>query len=93
MMIDYTPQQLEQVEKLASIYMKITDIALVIEVDPDELRADISNEKSEVSRRYRRGKANSKAELLAQEMQLAKVGSPLALENARKNLLDMEDDE
>ena len=92
-MIDYTPQQLEQVEKLASIYMKITDIALVIEVDPYELRADISNEKSEVSRRYRRGKANSKAELLAQEMQLAKVGSPLALENARKNLLDMEDDE
>ena len=29
---------------------------------------------------------------LTQE-QLAKVGSPLALENARKNLLDMEDDE
>lgn len=92
-MIEYTQVQLEQVEKLASIYMKITDIALVIEVDPYQLRADISNETSEVSRRYRRGKATSKAELLAQEMQLAKVGSPLALENARKNLLDMEDDE
>lgn len=92
-MIEYSQEQLEQVEKLASIYMKITDIALVIEVDPYQLRADISNETSEVSRRYRRGKATSKAELLAQEMQLAKVGSPLALENARKNLLDMEDDE
>ena len=28
-----------------------------------------------------------------QEMMLAQIGSPLALENARNNLLDMEDDE
>jgi len=92
-MIELTQEQLEQVEKLSSIYMKITDIALVIEVDPHELRAAISNESSEVSRRYRRGKATSKAELLAQEMQLAKMGSPLSLEKIKDNLLDMEDDE
>lgn len=92
-MIELTEAQLEQVEKLSSIYMKISDIALIIEVEPEQLRAEISNESTEVSRRYRRGKATSKAELLAQEMQLAKVGSPLALENARRNLLDMEDDE
>jgi len=92
-MIEFTEAQLEQVEKLSSIYMKISDIALIIEVEPDQLRAEIANESTEVSRRYRRGKATSKAELLAQEMQLAKVGSPLALENARRNLLDMEDDE
>jgi len=92
-MIEFTEAQLEQVEKLSSIYMKISDIALIIEVEPEQLRAEISNESTEVSRRYRRGKATSKAELLAQEMQLAKVGSPLALENARRNLLDMEDDE
>lgn len=67
-MIELTEQQLEQVEKLSSIYMKITDIALIIEVEPEQLRAEISNESTEVSRRYRRGKATSKAELLAQEM-------------------------
>ena len=92
-MIELTEAQLEQVEKLSSIYMKISDIALIIEVEPEQLRAEISNESTEVSRRYRRGKATSKAELLAQEMQLAKVGSPLALQNAQNNLLDMEDDE
>ena len=92
-MIEFTEAQLEQVEKLSSIYMKISDIALIIEVEPEQLRAEISNESTEVSRRYRRGKATSKAELLAQEMQLAKVGSPLALQNAHNNLLDMEDDE
>lgn len=91
--MDYSKEQLEQVEKLATVYMPITDIALIIEVNPEELRADIADETTEVSRRYRRGKAITKLELHTQEMQLAKVGSPLALENARKNLLDMEDDE
>lgn len=91
--MDYSEQQLTYVEKCAQVYMKITDIALIIEVPAHELRADISDETTEVSRRYRRGKALSKLQLHEQEMALAKVGSPLALENARNNLLDMEDDE
>ena len=91
--MQYTAEQLEQVEQLASIYMKITDIALIIEVDETALREDIERTTSEVSRAYRKGKALSKVALHQQEMNLAKVGSPLALENARNNLLDMEDDE
>lgn len=91
--MDYNAQQLETVEKLSSVFMKISDIALIIEVDEHALRADINNETSEVSRRYRRGKASSKLKILEQEMSLAQVGSPLALENTRKALLDMEDDE
>lgn len=91
--MDYNAEQLETVEKLSSVFMKISDIALIIEVDEHALRADINNESSEVSRRYRRGKASSKLKILEQEMSLAQVGSPLALENTRKALLDMEDDE
>lgn len=91
--MDYEPNQLEKVEQLASIYMPITDIALIIEVDPSELRADIADNLTEVSRRYRKGKALAKVQLRDQEMKLAKVGSPLALENVQRNLLDMEDDE
>lgn len=91
--MDYNAEQLETVEKLSSVFMKISDIALIIEVDEHALRADINNETSEVSRRYRRGKASSKLKILEQEMSLAQVGSPLALENSRKALLDMEDDE
>lgn len=91
--MEYTTEQLDNVEKLASVYTKISDIALIIEVDENELRADIAANVSEVGRRYRRGKALSKVEVLSQEMALAKVGSPLALENVQKNLLDMEDDE
>lgn len=89
----YTEEQLEQVEKLASIFMKPSAIALIIEVDADAFRVDIADPSSEVGRRYRKGKALSQVEINSQEMQLAKVGSPMALENVRHNLLDMEDDE
>ena len=46
--MEYSEEQLEQVEKLASIYMKISDIALIIEVDEDELRSDIAAQITEV---------------------------------------------
>lgn len=91
--MDYTQEQLDNIEKCATVYLPITDIALIIEVDPNELRADIASEGSEARRKYLRGKAISKLQLHEQEMQLAKVGSPLALENAHRNLMDMEDDE
>ena len=89
----YTEVQLRQIEKMASLYMTISDIALIIEVSPETLRSDIAYKNSDVSRAYYKGKASSKLALRSQEMQLAKVGSPLALENCRRNLLAMEDDE
>ena len=89
----YTEEQLETIEQLASIYMPIRDIALILEVEDTHLREDIQCQTSPASRAYRKGKALSKVALHQQEMNLAKVGSPLALENARQNLLDMEDDE
>ena len=89
----YTEEQLKQVEQFASIYLKISDMAVILDVSPTLLRGDIADRNSEVSKRYHRGKAASRVKLLHQEMQLAYVGSPLALENTRNNLLDMEDDE
>ena len=67
--------------------------AVLFDVPAEQLREDIADRSTEVSKRYHKGKAASKVKLLHQEMQLAYVGSPLALENAQKNLMDMEDDE
>lgn len=89
----YTKEQLEQIEKFASIYLKISDMATVLDVPAEVLRWDISQRETEVSKRYHKGKAASKVKLLSQEMLLAQVGSPLAVENAHRNLMDMEDDE
>lgn len=82
-----------QIEQYASIYLKISDMAVILGISSTQLREDIVDKSTEVSRRYHRGKAASRVKLLHQEMQLAYVGSPLALENKRNNLLDMEDDE
>ena len=86
--MDYSEETLTQIEQYASIYLKISDMAVILGV-----RRDIADRSTPVSQRYHRGKAASRVKLLHQEMQLAYVGSPLALENTRNNLLDMEDDE
>ena len=89
----YSEEELQQVEQFASIYLKISDLAVILGVPAEQLRSDIADHNTEVSLRYRRGKAASKVKLLHQEMMLAQVGSPLAIENTHRNLLDMEDDE
>ena len=91
--MEYTDKELEQVEQYASIYLKISDMAVILGVPAESLRSDIADHNTEVSLRYQRGKAASKVKLLHQEMMLAQVGSPLAIENTHRNLLDMEDDE
>lgn len=89
----YSENDLQQIEKFASIYLKISDIAVILDIPADVLRSDIADRSTGVSKAYRRGKAASKVKLHSQEMMLAQVGSPLAIENAHRNLLDMEDDE
>ena len=91
--MDYSEDILTKIEQYASIYLKISDMAVILGISPTQLRSDIADRTTEVSKRYHRGKAASRVKLLHQEMQLAYVGSPLALENTRNNLLDMEDDE
>lgn len=91
--MNYSETELQQVEQFASIYLKISDMAVILGVPAETLRSDIADHNTEVSLRYRRGKATSKVKLLHQEMMLAQVGSPLAIENTHRNLLDMEDDE
>ena len=93
MNLEYSQEVLDQIEQYASIYLKISDMAVILDVPAEQLRSDIADRSTEVSKRYHRGKAASKVKLLHQEMQLAYVGSPLALENAQRNLMDMEDDE
>ena len=91
--MNYSQEELTQIEKFASIYLRISDIAVILDIPAEILRADIADRSTDVSMAYRRGKAASKVKLHSQEMMLAMVGSPLAIENAHRNLLDMEDDE
>ena len=89
----FTETELQQIEQMASLYLSVTDIATILGKLPEELRKEIRIRGSKASLAYYKGKAMRKLELRKQEIQLAQVGSPLALENARLALIDMEDDE
>ena len=91
--MEYSDKELEEIEKLSSLYMKISDISVMLNIPADVLRDDIADRSSAVSKAYRKGKIASKVELHKREMELARIGSPLALDTMRHNLLDMEDDE
>lgn len=89
----FTDEQLATITKLASIFLPLSDIALYIGVNEERLRSEIAMRESAVSKAYFEGKIGSKVQLFGQEIELARVGSPLAIENASRNLLAMEDDE
>ena len=91
--MNYSDKDLQEIEKLSSLYMKISDMAVLLDIPAEVLREDINDRSSAVSKAYRKGKIASKLMLHKQEMELARVGSPLALDTMRSNLLDMEDDE
>ena len=92
-MLEISQEQLGQIRTFASIYLPITDIAMMLDIPVDKLRDEIRIKSSPASIAYHKGKAASKLKLHHQEMLLAQVGSPAAIENAHRNLLDMEDDE
>lgn len=75
----YSDNDLQQIEKIASIYLKISDMAVILDIPADVLRNDIADRSGNVSKAYRRGKAASKVKLHSQEMMLAQVGSPSLL--------------
>ena len=63
----YTEEQLQQIDQFASIYLRPTDIAVILGVRIEEFKQDIQDESN--------------------------PAFTLALQTARENLLDMEDDE
>lgn len=65
----YSANDLQQIEKFASIYLKISNIAVILDIPADVLRSDIADRSTEVSKAYRRGKAALKVKLHYRESQ------------------------
>jgi hypothetical protein len=89
----YTTEQLTQIEELAALYIKPSEIAIMLEVDEESFKSDIAFEGHEARIAYIKGKLQQKLKTRKQMAALAAVGSPVALEMSEKALLDMEDDE
>lgn len=89
----YSKEQLTEIESLAAKLTPISDIAILMGLDTDVLKMDIKDTSSFVSGCYRRGKAATAMKLREQEIDLAMVGSPLAVQLTSSYLTDMSIDE
>lgn len=91
--MDYSTQQLEKIKELAECLTPLSDMAVLLDVDIDGLRLDIRNRSTPVSRAYHHAKATTALKLRKQEIELANVGSPLAVQLTNGYLLNMDSDE
>ncbi|WP_289007218.1 hypothetical protein [uncultured Parabacteroides sp.] len=88
--MQYTSEQLSKIEELASNLMPIDCIAVLTNIDEDLLRQDIASKNNPAGKAYRLGKAKTMLEIQRQEISLAKLASPAAVENATRYITEME---
>ena len=88
-----TQTQIGLTEKYAGLLFKISDIALLIDVDPDELRDEIANKSTEISKIYHKAKLQVITRLRAQEIEQAELGSNTAIELVTKYIQEQQLDE
>lgn len=86
--MEYSEEQLQKIREYAGLLMTITDIAVLMDFDEDELRSDITNKSNPAYKAYRLSKTQTILELHRQEIDLAKLGSPIGIESIQKYMLD-----
>ena len=82
--MNYSTQQLNEIQRLSSLFATIEDIAVMIDVDPDRLKEDINGNDIEVKKSYLSGKTMRIIELREIEIEQAKLGSTVAIDLIQK---------
>lgn len=88
--MQYSNEQLEKIKELASQLMRPDHIALLMGIDQEEFKRKIKHTAGEAYLAYETGRAETILELRKQELKLAKLGSPLAVEMVHKFLKEQE---
>ncbi len=89
----YSQEIIDRIGKLAADLTPPSEIAALLDLDADMLRAEIAMKDSPVRAAYMKNKAATAHMLRQQEIQLARVGSPMAVELTGTYLRDMNADE
>ena len=93
MSMKYSSEQLEMISIYASNLMLPSEIATLLNIDEQELLEAIRNKQSDASRAYRVGKTETTLAIRRQEVELAKMSSPLAVQNVAKYISQMDTEE
>ena len=80
MQMNLTPEQLKEVEELASLFLEPDEIAVILDLDIASFEHEIVKRAGDVFLAYFRGKTVSKKELHENVVKMAKRGSPQAEE-------------
>ncbi len=89
----YSEEIIEQIGALSRDLTPIRDIAFILDLNEDYLRQAIADKHSAVRSAYFKNKAQTRLSLRRQELELAKVGSPLAVQQSMSYVRDMNVDE
>lgn len=82
--MNWTAEQLDEVEKLASIFYSIKEIIVIMQLPKEEVMEEFRDEQSALFIRYQKGFLRSDAEIRISEIGLAKRGSTPALASAHR---------
>lgn len=89
----YTRDQIQKISELASELTPPREIAILMDIDIDTFMAQLANRYSEAHKAYFKAKAETAHMLRKQELEFARVGSPLAVQMTGTFLHDMTADE
>lgn len=85
--------KIDKLKEYAADLLPIDAIAILLEIDELLLRELISDHTSEASKAYYFGQAETIAAIHKQEVELAKAGSPLAVENVADYIIEQKTSE
>lgn len=89
----FSQETIDRIAGYAADLTPVSEIAALLDINEDLLRLAISDTGSEVRRAYLKAKAQTAHMLRRQELEFAKVGSPLAVQLTGAYLREMTADE
>lgn len=88
-----TQELIDRVAELAADLTPPSEIAALLDLDDDMFRAELAFKGSPLRAAYLKAKATTAHMLRKQELEFARVGSPLAVQQTGSYLRDMTSDE
>jgi hypothetical protein len=82
--MELTREQLDEIEKLSSLFFTYREIAVALKLDFEEFIEEVTDEDADAYRYYEAGKIQSEVEIREQMVSMAKMGSPAAQQEVRK---------
>lgn len=89
----FTPEVIRKIADLAAELTPPTEIAALLDIDIDLFKAELADKRSAAHVAYYKAKAGTAHMLRKQELEFARVGSPLAIQMTGSFLRDMTADE